>query len=292
MATALDVVKSFCYREGLTIPAGISFESPTDPGTLKLLHTLYAVVEQLRAAKVWTVQKRTYTFDLEADRESYPLPQDFYAPLPLTHYDADNTRRLYGPTADSQFTYMLYVNQSGPNTSYRLFGPDFNPNTATGQFQVYPSPTSSTITIAFEYVSRNLFLPKHWAPSTAYTSGMYVNSNGNIYLCDTSGTSSSAGPYQQTTNITDGTTRWDYVSTPYETIVDDNDINLFDDDLIKLGLRAKWFESSGEEYANATAEFEKRIEQAVARYSGSYVGSLIPDSGGPRYTVPDGNWST
>lgn len=290
MTAAIDVVKSFCYREGIDIPSGMTFVSPTDPGTLKLLHTLYAVAEDLRALKVWTVQKRTYTFDFEASRTKYNLPQDFYAPLPLTHYDSDQRWRLEGPLSDGDFTYRLYGIRSGTQVAYRLFGPDFNPNSTLGQFEIDPSDSTGGRTIVFEYVSRNLFLPKHWAPSTAYTSGQYVNVNGNIYLCDTNGTSSTTPPEDQDANITDGSTRWDYVATPYETIVADADINLFDDDLVKLGLRAKWFEGAGEQYENATLEYEKRKEAAVNRYNGSYIGSLVGKAEGPRYQLPGGSW--
>lgn len=291
MGTALDCVKSFLYRENIPVPAGISFESPTDPATLQLLHLLYAVCEELRQVKVWPVQKRKYSFDLEASRTQYPLPQDFYAPLLMTHYDQDDTELLDGPLSDHEMGYRLYgLSRGYAQKGYRIFGPDFNPNTGKGQFEIDPSDSAGGRTISFEYISRNLFLPKHWAPSTAYTSGMYVNVSGNIYLCDTNGTSSTTPPSTQAANITDGTTRWDYVSAAYEAIVDDNDINLFDDDLVKLGLRAKYFEGKGEVYEVAQAEFNRKIEQAKARHMGSYIGSLVGRERRPRFSLPAGGW--
>lgn len=293
MATALDVVKSFCYREGITLPNAISFESPTDPATLQLLHVLYAVVEELRRSKAWTQQKKVHTFEMEANRSKYPLPKDFYAPIPLTHYDNSDKWLLDGPMSDGNFAYRLYADTSGTRKAYRLFGPDFNPNTEGGQFWIDPADSTAGRDISFEYLSKNLFLPKHWQPSTAYVSGEYVNANGEIYLCDTNGTSHATNsPNGQTTNITDGTTQWDWVSTPYETIIDDNDINLFDDDVVKLGMRAKWFEGKGEQYESAKIEFEKAISLAASRFKGSYVGSMGGYTNeGPRYSVPPGSWS-
>ena len=54
----------------------------------------------------------------------------------------------------------------------------------------------------------------NWAQSTAYTAlTSWVQSNGGIYLCTASGTSSSSGSGPSTTgsNITDGTAHWTYI---------------------------------------------------------------------------------
>lgn len=52
-----------------------------------------------------------------------------------------------------------------------------------------------------------------WEASTPYIVGDRVVSSGNVYECDTAGTSdSSSGPTGTGNNITDGTARWDYVS--------------------------------------------------------------------------------
>src|SRR5690606_30973519 len=123
-----------------------------------------------------------------------PLPEDFYAPSPFTEWNNNDNRRLMGPLSDSEFTGRLYGGfGSSNNFEYRFFGPDSNPHTSGGQFNVYPTP-ASVIECSFEYLTSSTFLPKNWEPSTAYTSGTYVNANGNIYLCDTSGDSSTTPP--------------------------------------------------------------------------------------------------
>lgn len=59
-----------------------------------------------------------------------------------------------------------------------------------------------------------------WAASTAYVIGNQVTNGGNVYLCDTSGTSAgSGGPTGTGTNIADGSARWDYVSAASSTAV-------------------------------------------------------------------------
>jgi hypothetical protein len=55
--------------------------------------------------------------------------------------------------------------------------------------------------------------PVAWTAATVYTNGVSVVKNGgNVYTCDTTGTSAgSVGPTGTSSNIVDGTTRWDYV---------------------------------------------------------------------------------
>lgn len=61
--------------------------------------------------------------------------------------------------------------------------------------------------------NRTLLLPQPtaWAPTTAYVIGDVRKNGGNIYVCDTNGTSAgSGGPTGTGSNIVDGTTRWDF----------------------------------------------------------------------------------
>ena len=76
--------------------------------------------------------------------------------------------------------------------------------TATGQF--IESGFTTTPTVATD---------TNWAASTAYAVGdVVVNDSDKVYVCDTAGTSaSSGGPTGTSTNITDGSTRWDYLRT-------------------------------------------------------------------------------
>jgi hypothetical protein len=290
MLTALSIIQS--VRRRLLLPVPTALVGVTDPDELQMLEIVYAVCEELRQARCWIQQKRLHSFTTVANQGSYQLPKDFYGALLGTQWNTDETNALVGPVSDSEFAYRVFGDDDSTyNFTYRLFGPDENPNSANGQFELNPTPTSA-IDLSFYYLSRNLFMPKHWLPSTVYTSGTYVNANGNIYLCDTNGTShASTAPTGQTQNISDGTTRWDYVSDPYETIIADTDLCLFDPDLVKLGLRAKWNEEHGGEYEMAKFEYETKISQAVSRMKGSSVGSLIRVSNNPRYRIPSRSWS-
>lgn len=288
MKTILANLRACSYRWNIPFPSAGTIYGNTDPGARQLLELITAVAEDLRQAGSWTQQKRIHTFSTTAARTKYPLPQDFFRDSPFTHWNTDENRRLVGVIPDFDFTSRLYGGYgSSDNFDYRFFGPDSNPNTGGGQFNIYPPP-DAVIACSFEYLSSNLFMPKNWLPSTAYTSGTYVNANGNIYLCDTNGTSdTTTAPSAVTANIVDGTTGWDYVSTAYETVLADTDFCIFDDELVKIGVKAFWLDEKGEEGARAMQEYQSKKSRAMMRLKGSRIGSFTRvGMDQPRYAVP------
>lgn len=289
MKTVLEIAQTYCYRSNL--PAPSSLFGSTDPAALQLLHLIYEVCEELREKGGWAQTKKVHTFDLETSKTFYQLPKDFYAPVIDTQWQTDQQRRMKGPVSDAVFTRLKYRSIEPSDLTYRIWGPDMNPNSAGGQFEVRPTPKASGDSQAFEYYTRNLFLPKHWAASTAYTSGVYVNNNGYNYLCDTNGTSGSTGPSGTDANITDGSTRWDYYGEAYETIKADTDLCMYDDNLVILGLKYKWKDAKGEDFTQAQANFYNGIEIAKGRLNAPVVGSMTGDEDvAIRYSVPDSDW--
>lgn len=293
MTTILQIAQRASYRTGVQAPSGLV--AATDNNSLQLLHLMVELSEELRNLRSFPQQKKTYTFDMESARSHYPLPIDFYCPLLRTHWNYDNKRRLVGPLTDGDFTEYQYGAIGNPyEYAFRIFGSDGNNYTAGGQFEVYPTPTASDITLKFEYLSRNLFLPKYWQISTAYTSGQYVSSNGKIYLCDTNGTSSATTAVDGVTqNITDNTTRWDYQNILYEFPLADTDISIFDDDIMILGLRAKLLEAREMPGAAAAmANYQKLLNRAKSRWEGSFVGSFCRKGFDPRpRPATQGGWT-
>jgi hypothetical protein len=148
--------------------------------------------------------------------------------------------------------------------------------------------------LSFEYLGRAFFRPRLWTASTAYTEDTLVSVNDYNYICLANGNSSAADPPSGTgATITDGTTSWAYYDTVLETVVADTDLCVFDDDLVKLGVRAKWMEENGGDYAQAKAEFEAKIDQAVARYKGSFRGNMCrgsPSRYRTLYKIPYKSW--
>jgi hypothetical protein len=236
----------------------------------------------LRSQKFFPQCKRLYTFTLENNRTLYPLPQDFYCPINNTLWDDTNQWPLWGPLSDQEFRELQVLQYgSAPAYAFRIIGPDGNPETIGGQFEIFPTPvTGSLSTLSFQYISKGLFQPKYWQPSTAYTSGTYVSSSGNVYLCDTNGTSGTTPISGTTANIVDGTTRWDYQIAPYESIVATTDMSIFDDDVMISGIKWRYSQSKnlpvGDYNPNTGIPVlhEKLVANAVARWNGDKTISL------------------
>jgi hypothetical protein len=291
MKTALSIVQSVCRRINHPVPSTLI--SVTDPDEIQMIELLVAVCEELRQARCWTQLKRSYSFNTVASQATYQLPQDYYSPLLRTHWNADEDLRLAGPESDDDYVYLKESGASSPvNYTFRLFGRDENPASNSGQFQITPTP-SGVDTLKFEYITRSFFLPKNWTASTSFTAASYCNASGNIYKKASAGTETSGAtvPSHTTGTVTDGTITWTYQAESYETVLADTDLVIFDDDLVKLGLRAKLLEDRGGEFEGPAAEFQAKIDRAMARYKGSFVGAFGGRSSGSRYKVQSGNWS-
>lgn len=290
MLDVLTIVQDVRKAMNLSVPTAL-FGS-TDPDERQMLTLLDEVAAELRQAKCWTQQKRKHTFTTTSGRATYPLPKDFYSFVPRSQWNTDETIRLIGPQDDDEFGAKIYGTEpSSVNFSYRIFGWDENDYTGGGQFEISPTPTSE-IDLAYEYLTRNLYLPKWWTPSQLYTAPDYVSVSGNVYVCDTNGLSGATPPSGTGSNITDNTTRWDYYDAAWETIKADTNRCIFDSDLVKLGLKAAWKRENGGDWQADRAEFERRIAKAQARYRGPFIGSLCgPKDKGPRYTIPYRSWS-
>lgn len=238
--------------------------------------------------------KSTHSFDLVAGQQFYPLPENFFAALLGTQYDQTAKFPLIGPLSDAQFAMRQYgLAGFTPFPAFRIFGPDANPQSAGGQFQVWPTPSGSGKTIAFEYQWKNIFLPRNWQPSTAYTATTdYVNANGNIYQCTTSGTSGTTAPTGRSlTPQANGTAAFVYKPQAYETILASTDLSAFDPELVIVGFKAWYFAAKVQpQAADTRAQFDAMIDSAKRRFVGSFRGSMSR-----RYSVvngisPQGNW--
>lgn len=166
--TALELVQQACYEAKIPAPSALVGE--TDTSTLQLLHLFYETGRELRRARKWSQLKKSYTVFLEAGREQYDLPQDFYSALPDTHWDRTNSWRLYGPISDANYSLRKWGYYGVENwKSFRVFGPDDNPNSGQGQFWVDPIPGAGDVGTAlpFEYISKSWLRPPNWTASEA-----------------------------------------------------------------------------------------------------------------------------
>lgn len=290
-STALEIVASVARSLGVPAPSTLALTG--DSVALQWREILIDVAEDLRDTRGFIQQKRTYTFQTENGRSWYPLPLDFWAAIFDTQWDQTNSWQMVGPLSDANYDYRLYAQVIYTNQeAFRIFGPDGSPYTSGGQFQINPAGGSTPYTLSFDYFSRNLFIPKYWTPSTAYTSATYVSCNGNIYYSNSSGTSGTTPISGTSTSITDGTVNWSYSPYPYETLTSDTDLMLFDDDLMKGGLKAFWLDAKGQPNADkAMASYEKNKNAVLARFKGSFRTSLAIPQLQISANIPEGNWN-
>lgn len=86
-------------------------------------------------------------------------------------------------------------------------------------------------------------------------------------------------------------------ASPYtwsEAIVANTDLVSFDDDLIILGLKAKWRQIKGLDFASFQAEFANKVDAAQARWQGNKKTSMYATDGflaGLYPNVPEGSWT-
>lgn len=287
----LEILQNACQQIG--IPAPTNFTA-TDTNTLQLYALFRDVHTYLRNQRIWPQMKSTHEFALVANQQFYPLPENFFAALLGTQYDETTKFPVIGPLSDAQFSMREYgLAGFTPFPAFRIFGPDANPYSAGGQFQVWPMPTAAGNTLVFEYQWKNIFLPKNWTPSTAYTSGNLVNASGNIYECTTSGTSGLVAPTGRSlTPVANGTAAFKWYPGAYESIQQTTDLSAFDPEVVIAGFKAWYFNAKAQPQAQlALQQFNQMIDSAKRRFVGSSRGSMSR-----RYAVvngvsPQGGWS-
>lgn len=292
--TALEIVKTFCYKSNIPAPSAL-VSATTDPAALQLLHLLYATCEDLRSSVAWPQQKKTHAITLVSGQSDYDFPDDFYAPLLGTGWHRDASQRLIGPLSDAEYGYRLYgVASVSGDTAYAIMGSDLLDSiSGSSPIKVSPTPTSSGEVISWFYQSANLFVPNRlWAPTTAYTVSQYAYTGENLYICTTAGTTSSTRPTSTGSAVTDGTVTWAFVSSSIEKAYEDGDYCIFDPDLVELGLEYFWKYEQGEEFEKAEANYRRKLNRAKARFGGSFVGNLDRYKRNfQRFTVPEGGWT-
>lgn len=291
--TVLAICTSALYELGQPVPSTLL---GTSPSSAQLRNIIEAQSRQLRNKRTFPQQKKSYSFDLVSGQYKYPLPQDYYSPLLDTWWDDDLRLRMLGPLGDAAWTDRTKgLSATTPEVGFRIFGPDSNIHSAGGQLQVHPTPTASGETLSFEYISKNLFLPKDWTPSTAgFTTNVYVNANGNIYICSaiTTGTTGTTAPSHTSGTAVDGGVTWQYVSSAYESVIANTDLSLFDDDIMVAGVKWRYLKAKSLDYQEEYAAYATMIDQTEARMKGPFIGSFAgTGQRRRRYYVPSGGWS-
>lgn len=103
-----------------------------------------------------------------------------------------------------------------------------------------------------------------------------------------------------TPGISNHTLGYDYLSSNWilhsatwqDIVTADTDTCAFDDELMMVGLQAKYYEKKGRAFEGYKADFEAKIDQARNRWNGTFRGSFSRYSRDQRRYVPKpGGWS-
>ncbi len=293
----LELVQSACYSLGASnVPSSLL---ATDFNSRQLKNFMLEESRFLRSQNEFIQAKKKHLFTTVVDQTKYALPIDYYAPLENTQWDNTNRWQMLGPLNDAQFTYMQQGWTSIQNwTSYRLFGGDGSQYSAGGQFEIYPAPTTGT-SLGFEYISKNMFTPPYWTPSTVIAAGAWIFSNGNFYNTVAGGTTAASGngPILTTAIPLDGTVQWVYQNVLYENIISNSDLSVFDDEVMISGIKWRFEKSKGTAFdldpnTGVPVMHMKVLQAAVTRWLGSYTFTLYKEFGYLPYpNCADGGWN-
>lgn len=305
MATIKEILDQFCAR--LNIPKQTTYVGNTAPAALQYLSLFKFIGDELRnRPDNWPQLKRGYYFNTTLNERRYQLPGDFYRLLMSTQWDTTNHWPMIGPISDANYAMREFaIVQSSTLKVYNLIGPTgylystspYNKRSA-GKIEIDPPGQNNTDELFLGYISSNWIWPREWVANTAYSLGNIRTGDGRVYRVITAGTSGTTRPSVTTGTVIDGTVTWEVYTEPYliesaNTQLNDNDLCLFDDDLMIEGVRWAWYRAKKQGYEQERTDWENQVKGAVARFNGPVKVNMCADTYWndqfPR--TPEGSWS-
>ena len=305
MSTLKEIIRNFCHR--VNIPPPTTIVGSSSPAENQYLSLFKFIGDNLRNRPYqWPQLKRGYYFNTVSGVRQYQLPGDFYRILDSSQWDVGNQWPMRGPISDYNFAVREFAVVSlQTRKAFRLIGPtQYLYSTAPymqrsqGWFEIDPPGDTASDQLFLGYVSCNWLWPKSWIATTAYVLGDVVSGNGYVYICTTAGTSGTTRPSVPTGTVVDGTVTWTVYIEPFDasaenTKLSDNDICLFDDDLMIEGMRWAYLRAKGLDYQQERSDWEQQLKSAFARFNGP-VRINMADEFGDYFdwpNVPAGSWS-
>lgn len=304
MATIKELLQAFCYR--INQPAPTSFVGVASPTEQQYLELFRFVGDNLRNRPYqWPQLKRGYTFTTQTGVTRYQLPGDFYRILESNQWDVTNQWPIRGPISDYNYTVRDFAVVSlQTRKAFRLIGPTqylfstspYSQRSAS-TFEIDPAGQNNTDELFLGYVSCNWIWPRDWVASTGYTAGDLRSCNGYVGRAGTTATSGTTRP--TSTSTSDGTITWADYREPYacaasNSVLNDSDLCLFDDDLMIEGMRWAYKRAKGQSYEQERNDWEQQLKSTFARFNGPIrinAGDEFGDYPGDWPNIPAGSWS-
>lgn len=304
MSTIKEIIQQFCYR--INQPAPTAFVGVASAAEQQYLSIFKHIGDSLRNQPYqWPQLKRGYSFNTKEGERRYQLPGDFYRILESNQWDTTNKWPLRGPISDYNFNLREFAIVSlQTRKAFRLIGPlNYLYSTAPyskrsrGWFEIDPAGQNDTDELFLGYLSCNWIIPKDWEASTDYTTGDIRSGDGYVYRVTEDGTSGTTRPNWSTGSDTDGDLTWsiyneEYGVTSSNTNLSDDDICLFDDDLMIEGMRWAYYQAKQQDYQDLKYSWENMVKGAFGRFNGpiriNMADSVLDNTDWPN--IPIGSW--
>ena len=296
MATVKEIIDAFCYR--INVPAYSAYVGQTAPAQAQYYSLFEFVGDNLRNRPFnWPQLKRGYTMTTTSGVARIELPGDFYKLLESTQWDVTNKWPLRGPISDFNMAVRQFsVVSLQTRKAYRIIGAGqylYNANQrSAGSMEIDPAPTNSTDQLYMQYLSRNWVWPVDWVTSTVYSAGAIVTGIGQVYKTAAGGTSGATRPSHTTGTVTDGAVLWTVYTEPYVATTD-NDLVLFDKDLMVEGMRWAYLRAKGLDFNQERQDWEGMVRAGYSRFQGATRINASDEMGeGADWPIiPPGSWS-
>lgn len=155
-----------------------------------------------------------------------------------------------------------------------------------------PTGTDTTTAVTDNTVSWLYIDDQAWAAQTSFATGAVVLVSTVYYLCTVGGITGSTGPTWTATTVPDGAITWEFQQAPYEALVTDSDLCLFDDEMMTKNLKWRFMAARGLTYGEVKAEYEQMKESAFGRWNTGQVLSLAGSGSmaGHGINIPEGDF--
>lgn len=257
---------------------------------------------------LWPQLKRGYTFTTLTNVSRYQLPGDFYRLLLDDNWDITNQWPLRGPVSDRVMQARQFA-VIGLQTRkvYQLIGPTgylfstspYSQRSASS-IQLDPPGSNDTDQLFLGYMSCNWIWPRDWVTGTNYSAGDIRSGNGYVYRTAAGGTSGATRPNWATGSGSDGTVTWSvytepYLCTPSNAALNDNDLCLFDEDIIIEGMRWAYLQAKRLPFEDLKDDWEKMVAASCSRFTAPSITNLADSGYGDLFNefplTPPGGWS-
>jgi len=141
--TLLDVIKQVTGELAQNVPTAVL--SSQDRGVQQLKALVVAACDELADLHDWQRLTKTYVLTTVPGQAEYVLPSDCLRVIANTQYDRTNTRGLVGTLTNQAWSYLNNA-VPGPSTRFRIVG---------NKIVFFPTPGSTAMTYAFDYITRN-----------------------------------------------------------------------------------------------------------------------------------------